>query len=668
MSNDAVGRAVQSRIYRAGVFGRRPVVPVEPAALEAAARARMSDVAWAYVAGGAGQQRTAQANLDAFDRHRIVPRMLVDVEQRDTSVELFGRRLPAPLLFAPIGVLELAHREADHAVAEAARALGLPMVISSQALASRWRSRAAALGDAPRWFQLYWSKDDDVVDSFVARAEAIGSEAHRRHPRHARARLAHPRPRPRLPAVRPRPRASRSTRATRRSAGWSRRAPPPPSAASRRRARPRPRCAPCSRWPATTPADLRDNLRSPLPRAAVETFLDVFSRSSLTWDDLARAARAHVAADRAQGHPAPRRRARSRSTTASTASSCPTTAGARSTGRSARSTRCPAVVEEVDGRVPVLFDSGVRSGADVVKALALGARAVLVGRPWVYGLALAGADGARAVMEHLWAELDLTMALSGVGTVDEIGRDLLALPAGPRWPALFLTVGLPGTGKTTEARRIEAERGALRLTKDEWMKALYGLANPSAASDVIEGRLIDIALRVSSSGIDVVLDFGLWGRDERSALRHAAAARGAAVEMRYFELTPAEQRRRLDQRHAEEPHTTWHMSDEELATWAAVISVPTPEELDGSEPLDAPPAGFATWDEWRTHRWPRSVSSARARPASEGDVARRGVGVAFASHRDTSKSMIGWRTGWPRDCRPRGRCPRGSTPAATRRG
>ncbi|KQY43015.1 ATP-binding protein [Cellulomonas sp. Root137] len=177
-----------------------------------------------------------------------------------------------------------------------------------------------------------------------------------------------------------------------------------------------------------------------------------------------------------------------------------------------------------------------------------------------------------------------------------------------RRPTLFLTVGLPGTGKTTEARRIEAERGALRLTKDEWVKALYGLANPPEASDVIEGRLIDIALRGLALGIDVVLDFGLWARDERSALRHAAAARGAAVELCYFELTPAEQRRRLDQRHADEPHTTWHMSDQELATWAAAISVPTPGEVDGSEPLDDPPAGFATWDEWRTHRWPAVVT------------------------------------------------------------
>jgi predicted kinase len=176
-----------------------------------------------------------------------------------------------------------------------------------------------------------------------------------------------------------------------------------------------------------------------------------------------------------------------------------------------------------------------------------------------------------------------------------------------RQPTLFLTVGLPCTGKTTAARRIEIEHDALRLTKDEWVKALYGHENPPAAGDVIEGRLIRIGLRALELGTNVVIDYGLWSRDERSALRRAAADRGAAAELRYFELTPAEQRRRADQRQAEAPGTTWPMSDEELTEWAAVIQIPTPGELDGSEPIDAPPAGSATWDEWREHRWPPSL-------------------------------------------------------------
>ncbi|WP_229068883.1 ATP-binding protein [Actinoplanes sp. DH11] len=177
-----------------------------------------------------------------------------------------------------------------------------------------------------------------------------------------------------------------------------------------------------------------------------------------------------------------------------------------------------------------------------------------------------------------------------------------------RKPTLFLTVGLPGTGKTTAARRIESEQDALRLTKDEWVKALYGPENPPAATDVIEGRLIRIGLRALELGTNVVIDFGLWSRDERSALRRAAADLGAAVEMHYLEVSPAEQRQRIDRRQAEAPDTTWPMSEAEIAEAAATMEIPTRGELDGSEAVGNPPAGFATWDDWRAHRWPPAVS------------------------------------------------------------
>jgi len=171
-------------------------------------------------------------------------------------------------------------------------------------------------------------------------------------------------------------------------------------------------------------------------------------------------------------------------------------------------------------------------------------------------------------------------------------------------PTLFLTVGLPATGKTTMARQIEAEQNALRLTKDEWIKALYGQDNPAAATDVVEGRLIRIALRGLELGINVVIDFGLWSRNERSALRHAAADVGAAVVMLSCEATPAEQRERLEKRLEQDPHSTWPVSAEELATYAARFDTPTAGEVDGSEPIDGVPTGFAGWDEWIACRWP----------------------------------------------------------------
>ena len=139
------------------------------------------------------------------------------------------------------------------------------------------------------------------------------------------------------------------------------------------------------------------------------------------------------------------------------------------------------------------------------------------------------------------------------------------------------------------------------------MKALYGEQNPSSASDVIEGRLIEIGLRALALGTSVVIDFGLWSRDERSALRQAAADRGASVEMHYFAVSPSEQRRRLDQRQNHEPHTTWPISEEELLEWAEVMQVPTAREVDGGEPIDDPPDGFGSWDEWRSDRWPPAI-------------------------------------------------------------
>ena len=175
-------------------------------------------------------------------------------------------------------------------------------------------------------------------------------------------------------------------------------------------------------------------------------------------------------------------------------------------------------------------------------------------------------------------------------------------------PTLFLPVGLPCCGKTTAAREFEADRAALRLTKDEWVKALYGAENPTSASDVIEGRLVTIALRALTLGVNVALDFGLWSRDERSALRYAAEQVGASAVLWYAPITIAEQRRRNAVRLSDDPHATWPMSDKELTGWASRFDEPTQGELDGTEPGPPPPSGFTSWPEWMKWRWPERVA------------------------------------------------------------
>jgi lactate 2-monooxygenase len=326
----------QAEIYLRGVAGERPRIPVDPDRLEEAARRRMSSEAYAYVAGGAGAEATARANREAFERRRIVPRVLRDVSARTLAVELFGRMLPAPILLAPIGVLELVHRDADLAVALAAAAAGLPFIFSNQASVSM-EECAQAMGPAPRWFQLYWSKNDALVESFVRRAEACGCDAivvtldtTMLGWRGRDLDLAY------LPFLRGKGIAQYTSDPVFRAMLAD---PPPAPAASVTR---------------------RMNLHS------IGALLQLRRKASL-----------------------------------------------------------PGVLAAVGGRIPVLLDGGIRGGADVFKALALGARAVCVGRPYVYALALAGEAGVRELLANLVAELDLTIGLSGMRSVGELRPDAL---------------------------------------------------------------------------------------------------------------------------------------------------------------------------------------------------------------------------------------------------
>jgi lactate 2-monooxygenase len=418
-SPPGVGLRRQTEIYLAGVRGRRPAIPLDPERLERAARSDMSPQAYAYVAGGAGAERTIEANRAAFDRWRIVPRVLRDVSDRDLTVELLGRRLPTPFLLAPIGVLELAHRDADLAVAKAAAAEGVPMIFSNQS-SRPMEECAAAMGEAPRWFQLYWSTVDELVASFVGRAEACGCGALvvtlDTKMLGWRARdldFAH------LPFATGKGIAQYTSDPVFRGlvdpSAVERSGIPTPAAIRA-----------LVQATRSYPGSFGANLRSGVGVAAVRKVMEIYSRPSLTWADLAWLRERTKLPIVLKGilHPDDARLAVEHGADAIVVSNH---GGRQVDGSIGSLDALPAVAETVGGQLPILLDSGVRGGADAFKALALGATAVLLGRPYVYGLALGGEAGVREVIRNLVADFDLTMALSGCRSVGEIGPQSLQL-------------------------------------------------------------------------------------------------------------------------------------------------------------------------------------------------------------------------------------------------
>ena len=173
-------------------------------------------------------------------------------------------------------------------------------------------------------------------------------------------------------------------------------------------------------------------------------------------------------------------------------------------------------------------------------------------------------------------------------------------------PTLYVMVGLPASGKSTRAKQIEEEQRALRLTPDEWMIPLFGHHNADGKRDVLEGRFVWLALRTLRKGINVVLDFGVWGKDERTALRALAAAVGASCELIYLEIDEDEQRRRRDCRTSSDGETTFNIDDEDLAEYRLLFQLPDDAELGGAE-LDPPPADHTSWTSWASERWPTST-------------------------------------------------------------
>lgn len=421
-----LGRARQNVIYRAGISGITPKVPTEAGRLEAAARRSLlrrpgGRRAWAYIYGGAGSGATMDANREAFDRRRIVPRMLRDTSERDLSVELFGRRLPAPVLVAPIGAAGLITRDADLDVGAAAAQRGLPYILSSQG-SSPMEATAAAMGSAPRWFQLYWSKDEALVDSFIARAEAIDASAlvvtldttllgwrpwdldlgslpftrgvgiaqYTSDPRFAE-----------LVAERISADVEDEPVTVTPQAVWT-----------------------MLEMARNHPGGLLDNLRAPETRAAVQTFLDTFSNPALTWDHIATLRERTRLPVVLKGvlHPDDARRAFDVGVDAVMVSNH----GGRQVDGSVGTLDALADIRAAVGpEATLLLDSGVRGGADVIKAMACGADAVTLGRPHLYGLAIAGRRGVGEVLDNLLAEIDLTMSLSGASSWGEVDESLL---------------------------------------------------------------------------------------------------------------------------------------------------------------------------------------------------------------------------------------------------
>jgi predicted kinase len=177
---------------------------------------------------------------------------------------------------------------------------------------------------------------------------------------------------------------------------------------------------------------------------------------------------------------------------------------------------------------------------------------------------------------------------------------------GPTAPTLYAMVGLPASGKSTRAKQIEEDRQALRLTPDEWMIPLFDHNDADGKRAVLEGRFVWLALRTLRKGISVVLDFGLWSKAERTALRALAGAVGATCELVYLEVDEAEQRRRRDGRASSDGETTFYIGDHDLTEYQLLFEPPDDAELGGAE-LDPPPAGHTSWSSWASERWPTSI-------------------------------------------------------------
>lgn len=371
----------QNDIYGAGLTGRLPKLPVDFASLAQRAAAALPPHVLSYVQGGCGDEWTQDLNAAAFRHWGMVPRMMVDSARRDLGVELFGLKLPSPIFMAPVGVAGICTQDGhgDLAAARAAAATGVPLCASTLSN-DPLEMVAEALGGTPGFFQLYTPRDKALAENLVRRAEAAGYKA----------------------IV-----VTLDTWVT----GW------------------RPRDLNTGNFPQLRGAVLMNYFTDPVfraslarppeedPSAAIRAWAAVFGKV-LTWEHMPwlRSLTRLPLVLKGICHPDDVRRALD---LGADAIYCSNHGGRQANGGMAAIDMLPAVVEAAGG-APVLFDSGVRSGTDVVKALALGARAVGIGRPYVYGLALDGAEGAAHVLRSILAEADLLMAVNGYPTIGDV--------------------------------------------------------------------------------------------------------------------------------------------------------------------------------------------------------------------------------------------------------
>jgi lactate 2-monooxygenase len=407
----------QKEIYLKGFAGILPSAPADHKKLELAAQRVMSPRAFAYLAGGAGTESTLDENRRAFEKIRIIPRMLRNVSERDMSIELFGERLLTPFLLAPLGVLELVHKDADVAVARAAASLGIPFIFSNQASAPM-ETCASVMGNSPRWFQLYWSKSNALVISFIRRAEKCGCKAivvtldtTMLGWRTRDLDLAY------LPFLEGKGIAQYTSDPVFQQMMDEKET----DVAIERKVTLQSLqglVTMVNNYPGN---GFLKKLKSGRPLKAVRKFISSYSNPATTWEDL-RFLRDQTRLPillKGVMHPDDAKKAANAGMNGIIVSNH---GGRQVDGAVSTIAMLPSIVKAVDDSIPVLIDSGIRGGADALRALALGAKAVCIGRPYAYGLALGGERGVYEVLRNYMADFELTMALAGCKSIREIDK------------------------------------------------------------------------------------------------------------------------------------------------------------------------------------------------------------------------------------------------------